>query len=128
MKGSGAYGASKHAVVAISESLGQELRQTGQDGKIGVHVLCPAIVNTKLFQTSMDLGADPNTEAGKMLKQVFESVIMGKFGMTPRAHAQQVFDLIERGDFYLFTDNIRPYVDHDHPFDIEGAVQHRMES
>jgi NAD(P)-dependent dehydrogenase (short-subunit alcohol dehydrogenase family) len=42
--GSGVYCASKHAVVALSECLFQELE--AQQADIGVSVLCPAFVNT----------------------------------------------------------------------------------
>ena len=35
------------------------------------------------------------------------------YGMKTERHAQQVFDRIERGEFYVITDNIRPYVDHE---------------
>ena len=40
----GAYGASKHAVVALSESLHFQLREAGSH--IGVTVLCPSAVRT----------------------------------------------------------------------------------
>ena len=51
--GEGVYGASKSAVLAISESLRCELEPEG----IGVSVLCPAYVNSKI------LGAQRNRSA-----------------------------------------------------------------
>jgi short-subunit dehydrogenase len=46
--GVGPYGAVKHAVVGLSETLAVELRGTG----VGVTVLCPARVESSLEQTS----------------------------------------------------------------------------
>ena len=43
----GAYAATKHAVVAFSESLRGELAESG----IGVGVLCPAAVNTAIYRS-----------------------------------------------------------------------------
>jgi NAD(P)-dependent dehydrogenase (short-subunit alcohol dehydrogenase family) len=42
--GSGAYNVTKHAVVALSESLHHDLRE--RESKVGVSVLCPAYVPT----------------------------------------------------------------------------------
>ena len=44
-RGTGGYAATKYAVVALSESLEQELAGSG----IGVSVLCPAAVNTSIY-------------------------------------------------------------------------------
>ncbi len=43
----GAYVASKHAVVGLSEALYQEFHGTG----VGVSVLCPGLVATKIFES-----------------------------------------------------------------------------
>jgi NAD(P)-dependent dehydrogenase (short-subunit alcohol dehydrogenase family) len=66
----GMYSASKYAVVAISEALRQELAMTGT--KIGVSVLCPAIVNTRIGEAERnrppalandsELGAPPQAQ------------------------------------------------------------------
>ena len=49
-------------------------------------------------------------------------------GMTPERHAQQVFDLIADGKFYLVTDNVRPYVDHDFPFGAMDIIAERFDN
>jgi hypothetical protein len=46
--------------------------------------------------------------------------------MTTERHAQQVFDHVAAGNFYMVTDNVRPYVDHDFPFDGIGIVRERV--
>ena len=43
----GAYAATKHAVVGLTEPLYQELAGTG----VGVSVLCPGLVATKIFES-----------------------------------------------------------------------------
>jgi NAD(P)-dependent dehydrogenase (short-subunit alcohol dehydrogenase family) len=47
-RGTGGYAATKYAVVALSESLAQELAGSG----IGVSVLCPAAVNTTIYEST----------------------------------------------------------------------------
>ena len=45
--------------------------------------------------------------------------------MTSDQHAQQVFDRIARGEFYLVCENERPYVDHDFPLGAQQMVEER---
>ena len=47
-RGTGGYAATKYAVVALSEALAQELEGSG----IGVSVLCPAAVNTTIYEST----------------------------------------------------------------------------
>jgi len=51
LPGRGVYGVSKHAVVALSEALSADLGQ--QRSKIGVSVLCPGYVNTRILDSSV---------------------------------------------------------------------------
>ena len=48
--------------------------------------------------------------------------------MTTESHAQQAFDLIAENKFYLLTDNILPYVNHDYPFEALNILKERMEN
>jgi NAD(P)-dependent dehydrogenase (short-subunit alcohol dehydrogenase family) len=53
--GLGAYGVAKYGVVGLAETLARELRDNG----IGVSVLCPMVVETKLLSNSQRIrGAD----------------------------------------------------------------------
>ena len=81
--GGGAYGASKHAVVAVAEHAALVLSGTG----IGVTVLCPALVRTALSP----VGADPADVAAEALAAVAE----GRFVVMPDEWRQAVR---ERGD------------------------------
>src|SRR4051812_12993189 len=47
--GGNMYGITKHAVVALTERLYTELKQA--DAKVGVSLLCPGMVNTRIFST-----------------------------------------------------------------------------
>ena len=51
--GTGPYGTSKHAALAIAEALYSELRNRNVLDRIRVVALCPAIVETALRQTSL---------------------------------------------------------------------------
>jgi len=63
--GSGIYGFTKHAVVALSESLSMELESLHH--KISVSVLCPNFVNTNILDCEehrpSELHNDPSDEA-----------------------------------------------------------------
>ena len=51
--GTGPYGTSKHAALAIAEALYAELRNRNVLDRMSVVALCPAIVETALRQTSL---------------------------------------------------------------------------
>lgn len=77
--GGGAYGASKHAVVALAEQAALALADT----EIGVTLLCPALVRTAMSA----VGEDPDDVADDALAAVQE----GRFAVVPRAwHAAVV--------------------------------------
>ena len=120
--GAAAYQASKHAVVALSESLSFEL--AAKSPQIHVNVLCPCIVSSSLLQSSQTnkrLRNDPSATAVTATQS--RDIPLG---MTPERHAEQVFDLIAAGKFYLVTDNTRPYVDHDFPFAAAQIIGERF--
>lgn len=98
------YGASKFAVVAISESLFHELAMT--NAQIGVSVLCPGWVNTNIHASERNRPdalrshsapfGDGDARAD-MLKQVLSS------GMPPSDVASLVLDAVTTGRFYVLT-------------------------
>ncbi|MEM7078736.1 MAG: SDR family oxidoreductase [Pseudomonadota bacterium] len=124
--GGASYQASKHAVVALTESFSFELAR--RHPQIRVHVLCPCIVRSGLMVTSQ---TNAKAHSGDLDPEEINPFQPGEemiYAMTPERHAQQVFDLIAKGDFYMITDNVRPYVDHDHPFDGLGIVRERLDN
>ena len=50
------------------------------------------------------------------------------FAMSPENHAIQVFDLLKEGKFYLVTDNVKPYVDHNYPFEARTIIRERFQN
>lgn len=123
--GAAAYQASKHAVVALTESLSFELAT--RSPQVRVHVLCPCIVQSALGTTSK---INESVQRGELSAVDVAPSQLGDSGLaqTTENHAQQVFDHIQAGNFYMVTDNVRPYVDHDYPFDGVAIVRERMEN
>jgi NAD(P)-dependent dehydrogenase (short-subunit alcohol dehydrogenase family) len=115
--GSGAYNVTKHAVVALSESLHHDLRE--RNSKVGVSVLCPAYVPTGIVDSERnrpkELGASTKSEQTlareAMLRKAVKS---GK--VSADKVAQAVVAAIKEERFYILT----------HP-KIKGAIQARME-
>jgi len=100
------YCASKHAVVALSESLYHELTLTGS--KIKVSVLCPAVVNTRIGESERnrpDVLRDAD-EAGapaqmQAMEQAFRALLAT--GLPPEEVAGAVVEAIKDERFYIIT-------------------------
>jgi NAD(P)-dependent dehydrogenase (short-subunit alcohol dehydrogenase family) len=93
--GMGIYTASKHAVLGLSDVLRREL--AGFD--IGVSVLCPAVVNTEIWnagRTRAERFGGP-VQSPEMFKQFMES------GMDPDEVGRIAVAGIERNDFLILT-------------------------
>ena len=115
--GMGAYNVTKHAVVALSESLHQDLRERGS--AIGVSVLCPAYVPTGISSSERNRPAtlppgpkSPQTQAKEAMMR--KAVSSGKLSADDVANA--VVAAVKEDRFYILT----------HPR-IKGAIQARME-
>lgn len=110
------YGASKFAVVAISEALFHELQMTGSS--VGVSVLCPGWVNTNIHASERNRPGSPASGAlgveGGMPAEMLRQVLAN--GMDPADVAALVADAVRDGTFYVFT----------HP-DMMSAVKTRAE-
>jgi short-subunit dehydrogenase len=83
----GAYSATKHAVVAISEALVQDLAL--RRARIGVSVLCPGWVATRLLESAS--GADP----------LLRSLVA--HGISPETVAERTVRAVRAGEFYVLT-------------------------
>jgi short-subunit dehydrogenase len=97
----GPYNASKFAVVAISETLHAEQRMLQQD--IGVSVLCPGFVSTRIFESGRnrpeEFGGPPEEGPGEggQGRQMIEN------GLPPSDVADHVVDAVRDGRFYVLT-------------------------
>jgi NADP-dependent 3-hydroxy acid dehydrogenase YdfG len=102
----GMYSASKAAVVAISEALRDELAATG--AKIGVSVLCPAIVNTRIGDAERnrpaELKNDGDAEVPPQAQAFGEAFrAMLATGIPPEAVADAVIEAIRSQRLYILT-------------------------
>lgn len=94
----GPYSASKFAVVAISETLHHEM--TMLQAKVGVSVLCPGWVNTRIHDSQRNRpggGAPRSADGSQMLQQVLAA------GLDPATVADEVRRAVLDRRFYVLT-------------------------
>jgi NAD(P)-dependent dehydrogenase (short-subunit alcohol dehydrogenase family) len=98
------YTASKFAIVAMSEGLMSQLKQLG----IGVSVLCPGYVDTRLSTSERNRPArygqtqllDPTSPASACMAEMAARI---RAGQDPNDVAKLVIDAIRADEFYIFT-------------------------
>jgi len=113
--GMGAYNVTKHAVVALSESLHHDLRLRGSP--VGVSVLCPAYVPTGIADSERNRPREllnPGKSLSKEEAMLKKAVASGKLSADDVARA--VVAAVKEERFYVLT----------HPR-IKGAIRARME-
>ncbi len=104
------YAASKFAVVNISEGLAKQLAPLG----IGVTVLCPGFVRTRIWEASRNrqdrygpaARPEPGSPAGKLAAHLAE---LGASGLDPADVAAQVLAAIRNDELYVFTHHSREW-------------------
>jgi len=116
----GIYGATKHAVVRISEALYFQLQE--RNAKVHASVLCPGIINTRIFSSGRnrpdDLwGDDEQPTADEIATRIAEGDAYFAHGLPPRQVAEQVLGAIRDEQFWILTpdvplDRIRLRTDH----------------
>jgi NAD(P)-dependent dehydrogenase (short-subunit alcohol dehydrogenase family) len=102
--GSGAYNVTKHAVVTLSESLYHDLRERGSG--VGVSVLCPAYVPTRITESERNRPSDlPASErsAATLAREAMlrKAVASGK--VSADQVAQAVVAAVREDRFYILT-------------------------
>ena len=115
--GSAAYNVSKHAVVALSETLHHDLRERGS--AVGVSALCPAYVPTGIADSERNrppqfAAADKSPETRAREANLKKAVASGRLSADDVARA--VVRAVKEQRFYILT----------HPR-IKGAIRARME-
>jgi NAD(P)-dependent dehydrogenase (short-subunit alcohol dehydrogenase family) len=106
MPGRGIYGVTKQAVVALSESLYNDLKVA--ESKIGVSVLCPGWVNTKIIDADRNRPADLSKTVSPLAdvqREEMDKAVRNfiKTGLEPSAVADQVFEAIRDEKLYIIT-------------------------
>ena len=99
--GEGIYKVSKHGVVALSETLADELAQKGS--QIQVHVLCPGWVRTGILDSSRNR---PDGESHHNNRNIADNRNVRAemdAGMSPAEVADHVYNAIQSGTFYIHT-------------------------
>lgn len=113
----GIYNVSKHAVVALSETLYQDLSLVTD--QVSASVLCPFFVPTGISQSQRNrpgaLAADKPTQS-QLIGQAMSDKAVGSGKVTAAEVAQKVFDAAAQGQFYIYS----------HPKAL-ASVQTRME-
>ncbi|MBK6321164.1 MAG: SDR family oxidoreductase [Burkholderiales bacterium] len=115
----GIYNVSKHAVVALSETLYQDLALVTD--QISASVLCPFFVPTGISQSHRNrpdalTAAHTKPTQSQLIGQAMSDKAVSSGKVTAAQVAQMVFDAIAGGQFYIYS----------HPKAI-GSVQTRME-
>lgn len=120
----GVYNASKHAVVALTETLYHDLRLAGSS--IGVTLLCPAFVPTGITRSERNRPAELANEGGPTASQQVaqqqseKAVASGK--ISAAEVAQMTFDAIRADRFFVFTHpKILPTVEERYQAALRGA-------
>ena len=105
----GVYKASKHAVVSISETMFHELREA--NARVGVSVLCPGFVATRISAAArnrpaeLTTGPDTSTPAERAFEAAYDKAQQDttRESLPPIAVAEEVFDAVRERRFYIVT-------------------------
>lgn len=105
--GEGIYKVSKHAVVALSETLADELAQICS--KIQVHVLCPGWVKTGILDSARNRPYTiPKSESEENpikgnVSEIQSAHAEMQAGLSPAEVAEHVMYAFKSGNFYIHT-------------------------
>jgi NAD(P)-dependent dehydrogenase (short-subunit alcohol dehydrogenase family) len=101
----GPYAATKVAVVSISETLSQEFAI--EQARIGVSVLCPSSVDTRVMESERGrpsaFGVERRTEMAESVRLAIRDSLTGPAGLTPAAVADRTLEAIRAGRFWILT-------------------------
>lgn len=119
MPNMGVYNVTKHAVVALSETLYQDLGLVTD--QVRASVLCPYFVPTGIHQSERNRPADLHDAnaaptKSQLIAQAMTDKAVGSGKVTAAMIAQRVFDAVREGSFYVFS----------HPHALAG-VQTRLD-
>jgi len=101
------YGITKHAVVALSEVLYSELRS--RSASVGVSVLCPGVVRTRIFEGSRNrppalVNETPTSGASAGAELRARMIERTAQALPPSEVAEMVFRAVQTEQFYILTD------------------------
>lgn len=97
----GPYFVSKHAVVALSETLYLDLKM--YNAKLGVSVLCPAFVKTRIGESGRNRPVSAQSDA--LALPEFHEMVRGliESGIAASTVADRVAEAIRKNEFWILT-------------------------
>jgi len=102
------YGVTKHAVLALTEVLANDLRQ--RQARIGVTALCPGTIATNLYYGSRNRprhlrndNEPPEAQEGRELRERMHALLAE--GMSPADVADKLMQAIRCNSMYVLTDH-----------------------
>ena len=106
------YGVSKHAVVALSESLHLELESC--KANVGVSVLCPGPVDTEIVDSSYrnlprEVLPPGRSDEASLLEEAYRHYL--RQGLSPDVVADQVLSAVKEKRFYILTHDYREAIE-----------------
>ena len=116
--GSAVYSTAKHGAVRVTEALYASLREMGLP--IGVTLLCPGLVNTRIYQSERSRPSTLQPQAGIVEETPELQAIADELyrnALSPEAVADQLFGAIQEGRFYAVTSQ-----------NYDGAIRERTEA
>ncbi len=106
----GPYNATKHAVVAISETLFKDLQAAA--APVGVSVLCPGFVQTRIAESDRNRPAwapDREVAGAAELRTAVQEMVDA--GIPADTVARRVLDAVRTDTFYILThDDLMPAI------------------
>lgn len=99
--GEGIYKVSKHGVVALSETLADELAL--KCSQIQVHVLCPGWVQTGILESARNRSNCESHHHNRNITDDRSVRAEMEAGMSPAEVADHVYNAIQNGIFYIHT-------------------------
>ncbi len=107
--GGATYSVAKHGVVALSEVLKNNFEEIG--AKINVSVLCPALVDTKIFTSELNRPKEfQNKQVNKIdihdrdrEVEIYRKILTESPMISPEQVADVVFQAIRQEKFYILT-------------------------
>ena len=123
ISGRGIYGATKHAVVSISESLYHDLASA--KARVGVSVLCPGLVDTRIFAAARNRPSallDGGSAAERDKLASGEGALMARLRampgvLPPESVADEVLAAIREERFWILPHGAR----------LDGALRQRFD-
>jgi short-subunit dehydrogenase len=121
----GAYTATKAAVIALSESWAGEL----EDADISVSVLCPAFVQTRIYDSQRNRPARYQSDTAKNGNSSSDkSKQMVENGMDVSIVGKRVVEALNDGELYIFTHPNYRDVIQQHSAAIDAAFERAAQS